>query len=261
MPYIYETHLHTNQASACSHVQGKDYISKYIDAGYQGIIVTDHFFRGNTAIPPSISWKERVKQFTKGYEQAKETGLQKGLDVFFGWEENYFGTEFLIYGLSPQWLMEHPEAGEWSIAQQFEAVSKAGGCVIQAHPFRDRFYISQIRLYPYLVHGVEGFNGGNMSHEDLLANLYADYFKLPKTAGTDIHKISPWEPDQLLGVSFNQPLKTIGDYVQHIRSKSPIGLHLDPSRQSIHSTKLMPLEPPIVYYDEKEQPFAAPALA
>ena len=49
MPYIYETHMHTNQASACGRSPGKDYIQKYMDAGYSGIIITDHFFRETAA--------------------------------------------------------------------------------------------------------------------------------------------------------------------------------------------------------------------
>ena len=30
MPYIYETHMHTNQASACGRSPGRDYIQKYL---------------------------------------------------------------------------------------------------------------------------------------------------------------------------------------------------------------------------------------
>lgn len=256
--YTYETHLHTSQASACSQVRARDYVPRYIQAGYQGIIVTDHFFRGNTSISPTLSWKEKVKQFTKGYEEAKEVGLQKGLDVFFGWEENYFGTEFLIYGLSPQWLMEHPEAARWTIAQQFEAVSAAGGCVIQAHPFRDRFYISEIRLDPHLVHGVEAFNGGNAPHEDARAKAYANYYKLPTIAGTDIHKTAHWQPKELMGVTFEKPLVSIDDFVRRIRSKVPLPLRLDKARQVLDHLECPPLEPPIVYYDRGERAFPSP---
>ena len=41
MPYIYETHMHTDQASACGRSPGRDYIKRYIDAGY-----TPRFERG-----------------------------------------------------------------------------------------------------------------------------------------------------------------------------------------------------------------------
>ena len=81
----------------------------YQKAGYAGIVVTDHFFYGNTAVDRSLPWKDWVEQFCKGYEHAKEEGDKIGLQVFFGWESGYHGTEFLIYGLNKEWLFEHPE--------------------------------------------------------------------------------------------------------------------------------------------------------
>lgn len=44
MSYLYEVHLHTNAASACARSAGSEYISYYKNLGYDGIIVTDHFF-------------------------------------------------------------------------------------------------------------------------------------------------------------------------------------------------------------------------
>ena len=54
MAYRYETHLHTRQGSACGTSSGAEHARHYLDAGYQGIFVTDHFFRGNTAIDRSL---------------------------------------------------------------------------------------------------------------------------------------------------------------------------------------------------------------
>jgi histidinol phosphatase-like PHP family hydrolase len=54
--YLYETHLHTVRGSACGVSPGRDYVQGYIDRGYQGIIVTDHFFNGNTAIDRLLPW-------------------------------------------------------------------------------------------------------------------------------------------------------------------------------------------------------------
>lgn len=54
------------------------------------------FLYGNTAVDRSLPWKDWVEQFCKGYEHAKEEGGKIGLQVFFGWESGYHGTEFLI---------------------------------------------------------------------------------------------------------------------------------------------------------------------
>ena len=46
--YLYETHMHTSEASACAGSTGAQMARAYKEAGYTGIIVTDHFFYGNT---------------------------------------------------------------------------------------------------------------------------------------------------------------------------------------------------------------------
>lgn len=84
--YRYETHLHTCQSSACGRSTGAEHARYYKSIGYTGIIVTDHFFGGNTAASRSGDWEKRVNEFCAGYEDAKAEGDRIGLDVFFGWE-------------------------------------------------------------------------------------------------------------------------------------------------------------------------------
>ena len=47
--YLYETHMHTSEGSACGQSAGAEMARAYAENGYTGIIVTDHFFYGNTA--------------------------------------------------------------------------------------------------------------------------------------------------------------------------------------------------------------------
>ena len=72
MQYLYETHLHTVEASACGKTPGKDYIDFMMAKGYAGIIVTDHFFNGNSCVPKDLPWEERVELYCLGYEHAKK---------------------------------------------------------------------------------------------------------------------------------------------------------------------------------------------
>ena len=92
--YLYETHMHTSEASACAGSTGAQMARAYKEAGYTGIIVTDHFFYGNTSVDRSLPWEEWVRRFCLGYEHAKAEGERIGLSVFFGWEACYEGTEF-----------------------------------------------------------------------------------------------------------------------------------------------------------------------
>lgn len=211
----YETHLHTGQASACASASGSYQAKAYKKAGYTGIIITDHFFRGNTCIPHHLPWEKRIELFCRGYEDAKKTGDQIGLQVFFGWEETFEGQDFLVYGLDKEWLLTHPEVEHWTIRQQFEEVNKYGGMVIHAHPFRDRPYIPKIRLFPKLVNGVETFNASNYEEENERAYMYAKEYNLPMTAGADSH-----HHDIICsGIRVEKKFESIKDYVNLIKNR------------------------------------------
>lgn len=219
--YVYETHLHTCQGSACSDTPGRDYIRRYIDMGYDGIIVTDHFWRGNCSVERSLPWPQFVNRFCEGYEDALNEGLRLGLKVFFGWEETYEGDDYLVYGLDKAWLLAHPEVAGWSRAQQLEQVHRYGGCVVHAHPFRAASYIHEIHLAPALADAIEGYNCGNRPEWNILGLRYARLSGLPVTAGSDNHHADRMGRDNLAGVAFDHPLESVHDYVRAIRERLP----------------------------------------
>ena len=227
--YKYETHLHTREASACASCGGAEYVDIYLRLGYTGIIVTDHFFNGNCAVPKELPWEERVNRFFAGYEAAKAEGDKKGLQVFFGWEANYDGDEYLIYGPDKEWLLKHPEIMSWSQAEQLEHIHEAGGLVVQAHPFRERDYLSQINLHPFHADAFEVCNAGNVAAQDVLAYHYAGKEGMSMTSGSDIHRSSS-AAFGCFGMVFNKPLKTIYDYVHAVKNREGYRLITSPER-------------------------------
>lgn len=211
--YRYETHLHTSEASACAKVTAADQVRTYQELGYAGIIVTDHFFNGNSCIPKDLPWEERIELFCKGYEHAKEEGDRIGLDVFFGWEANFDGTEFLIYGLDKEWMKSQPDMLTWSIEEQYKRVHAAGGLVVHAHPYRTASYIPEVRLYPEYVDAVEALNTRNKLDEyNDKALAYARKHNFPVTAGSDAHG----DEKRRCGVEFHDRLSNIQDYITGI---------------------------------------------
>ena len=229
--YKYETHLHTSEASACGSSKAADYISVYKRIGYDGIFVTDHFFGGNTCVSFELDWSARIQQYCSGYEAAlEEAQKQKEIDggnfkVFFGIEQTFDGDDYLIYGLNKEWLLEHPEIESMNHGQLFEAVSQAGGLMIQAHPFRLRGYIQAIHLHPREVHGIEVYNGGNTPDQNELALAYAKSYDFPMTSGSDIHNITFALENKiegkmnLGGMEFDDPLNNVEDYIRLIKEK------------------------------------------
>ena len=249
MAYLYETHMHTCLASACGRSTGKEHARFYKDAGYTGIIMTDHFFGGNTAVNRELPWKERVSLFWRGYEDAKEEGDRIGLDVFFGLEQNYAGDEYLLYGLTKEYMSEHPEMEHWTRRQQLEEVHKAGGCVIQAHPFRIRDYMKRIRVGIAFCDGIEAANCGNDPLDDARAYRMGRAMNLVMTAGSDNHR-SP--APELYGVELEKRLTSIDDYVKIILEKGHIGLHV-PEERFAFSDNAEPDERHIAYLLDKNE--------
>ena len=252
MAYIYETHLHTAGVSKCAVSKGADYIAPYKDMGYTGIIVTDHFYHGNSGLSKKLPWNEWVNEFCRGYEEAKEEGDKRGLDVFFGWEEAFDTCdEYLVYGLDKAWLLEHPEMRFWSRGEQYAAVKKAGGCVVQAHPFRERDYILRVILSTGCVDGIEAANGGNEESADALAFRYATKLNKPMTAGTDIHDAKLIKYEYVFGVYLEKKLTGIADYVKAICNNEIAGLKTDESRLVFHGTEDVKL--PVDVRDENDR--------
>ena len=191
--------------------------------GYTGIFVTDHNWGGNTRTDRGLPWDTWVDRFCEGYEHAREEGEKIGLDVFFGYEAGFRGTEFLLYGIDKDWMKAHPELWTATIEEQYQLVHEAGGLVIQAHPYREEDYIPEIRLFPQWCDGVEGINATHSSHLSISHNdpdfdtqavAYAKKYRLPMTAGSDVHSTNLFGG----GVAFSRRLRDIHDYCRAILS-------------------------------------------
>ncbi|MCR5154976.1 MAG: PHP domain-containing protein [Lachnospiraceae bacterium] len=207
--YKYDLHVHTYEASACASMTAAEQVKKYKEAGYDGIITTDHFFGGNTRVDRSLPWKEKIEAYCKGYEHAKEEGDKIGLKVFFGVEQGFNGTDFLIYGLDKEWLIAHPEFESANIEETYKMVHGAGGMMVHAHPFREADYIKGVTLRPDCIDAVETWNRGNRLDDwNIKAEEYADKYGLPHTGGGDTHNL----PDTPAGIITKEPLNSWKDY-------------------------------------------------
>lgn len=228
MDYIYETHLHTSEASACGKMSGSEYIEYMKSKGYHGIIVTDHFFNGNTAVPRDLPWKEWVENYCLGYENAKKAAEGTDFSVFFGVEYYFDGDEFLLYGIDKEWLLSHPQMLTYTRQELFEAVTEAGGLMIHAHPYRERYYIIDIHLSPENCDGIEVYNAANESYQNALAREYGLKYNLPMIAGSDVH-FRHEKP--MGGIKISRPLKDINDFIQAFKNRElePISIRPDGS--------------------------------
>ncbi len=182
----------------------------YVNRGYAGIVVSNHFMNGSCRVNRALPWQEQIAMYCSGYERAKAEGEKYGLDVFFAFEytcnsfygqpdtpcknkDSLFGCDFLIYGLDRQWLLSQDESLLFLPVNDFlKTVKNAGGTVIHAHPFRlAKPYTDHISLFPEFTDGVEILNANpnTQGSPNRMAEAYAKEYGFFPTAGSDAHGI------------------------------------------------------------------------
>ncbi len=217
--YLYETHLHTYPVSRCAHETAdvEDCLRFYKQLGYDGVFVTNHFLDGNINIDKNASYEEKINFYFSDYEKALLIADSIGIKVFCAVETSYGGTDFLIYKLDKQWFLQHPEWRELKKSDQLKLFAEHGAFIIQAHPYREAFYIDHIRLFPRLIHGVEVINASCNELVNRMAGPYAEAYELAVSAGSDNHAGS--KQKKLAGIATEQPLNSVDDFVNAVKER------------------------------------------
>ena len=213
--YLYETHLHTSPVSKCASATVEQTVRFYKELGYAGIFITNHFLDGNININRELPYDEKINFYFSDYEEGKKIGEKIGLDIFFGAEISYKGTDFLIYGLDKEWYLSHPEIMHMSKTEELTLMANEGALIIQAHPFREASYIDHIRLFPRHVHGIEVINANRSEFENDMAKAYAKNYSLLAFAGSDNHRGAL--QNKFAGVKFSSPIKDEQDFIERIK--------------------------------------------
>jgi len=216
--YLYETHLHSNTASACAHSTPRELVQAYKKAGYTGFILTDHFVKGHTCVPKDLDWATRMHMYYDAYLEAKEEGDKLDFDVFFGIEHWYEKSrEILIYGIDLEFLLAHPELNSADIEEYARLVHGAGGIMVHAHPHRKRDYIPPNFMPRYDVcDGIEVYNAADP--KEINDKNLQDAIRLGKlmTSGGDVHIASDINIGKA-GMAFDRRLKDITDFVKALK--------------------------------------------
>lgn len=172
----------------------------------------------------SLPWKDQIDFFYSAYEEAFAAAQGTGIDVFFGIEYNFEGDEYLLYGISKQWLYDHPQMMRWSHQELFDEINRIGGLMLQAHPFRKREYMRVFAQHPECVHGFEVYNSCNRDDENPKALALAKEHKLLMTGGSDIHNAADCErfivdgSFPLSGVELEHQVHTVEEFISEIKS-------------------------------------------
>ena len=213
--YRYETHLHSAPVSKCGSYSVRENMEFYKSIGYDGIFLTNHFLDANIGGDRSRPYEEQIEFYFTDIELGLSLADEIGIKFFWGVETSYLGSDFLIYGLSKEWYLAHPEIMTMPRKDALTMMAEDGALIVHAHPFREATYIDHIRLYPHHVHAVEIDNCGNPDLPNDMARLYAQTYGIHTAAGSDNH-IAHRIP-RLAGVEFDTPLLSIEDYIERMK--------------------------------------------
>ncbi len=218
MLYRYDMHCHSSDCSGCARTPAKDMVHKYKESGYAGLVLTDHFIFGNSAVDKTLPWEERMKCYYDAYLAAKEEGDKIDFDVIFGIEHAYdSGKEMLCYGIDLKFLTDNPDIPEITIDEFARRLHKAGGILIQAHPYRERSYIDpNVEPRVDLIDGIEVYNAGNKPHENAKAIALSKEHGGIIISGGDYHGW-PGEPTNRAGIALPYRVKTSEELITALK--------------------------------------------
>lgn len=214
--YYVQLHLHTAETSRCGRAGGAEIAAACKRAGYDLIIITDHFMNANIGCDSSLPWESKVEYLLRGYRAAKAEGDKIGIEVLFGWETFQHGPELLTYGLDEEFLLAHPDVDELPYAEYIRTVYGAGGRIVHAHPYRLAPYIPDFTPDPASVEAYEIYNAGNSDPDfNRKALEEAEAYGLLCFAGSDAHST-----DRVCtgAMRFTRPVHTIHEIFEAVRN-------------------------------------------
>lgn len=213
MEYKYEIHAHTKNTSWCGDIDAKDLVDKYKEAGYSGIVITDHYSPMTFHISEFFNKKKAIDHFLEGYRRAKECETDD-FTVMLGLELRFYATvnDYLVYGVTEEMLYGLPFLLSLYIKRASKLLREKGCLFIQAHPFRK--YIK--RANPEYLDGVEVFNAkADKEANDNSLKWAKEINASVMTSGSDCHRES--------GVGFGgiitkEPIKSNEDLLRILKS-------------------------------------------
>ena len=213
MEYKYEIHCHTKEVSRCAQITVEKLIEKYKEAGYSGIVLTDHYSPMTFDIPDFFSKKKAIDHYLRAWRIAKKYN-DENFTVLLGMELRFYATvnDYIIYGITEEMLYELPFLLPVYIKRASKMLRERGCLFLQAHPFRK--FISRAKSNH--LDGVEVFNGKASEEENANAEKWAEEINAAvKMSGSDCHRESGVG---LGGIITTEPIKSNDDLIRILKS-------------------------------------------
>ena len=212
--YQYDLHCHTKGVSKCAEVSPEEGAQLYIEAGYSGVVITNHFNHYTfEEMLGKNSWDDIVDFYLSGWRRFRDaagTRLTVLLGMEIRFDENW--NDYLVYGVTEEVLRAHPELPDMDI-ETFSDFSRENGLLLyQAHPFRDGMCV----VNPQLLDGIETYNGHpyHKSRNDI-AMAWAKKHGLMQVSGSDFHHT---DGCAMGGILTREPIQSQEDLLKVLRN-------------------------------------------
>jgi len=199
--YRIELHAHTSPVSHCGHKSPEEQVELYKKAGFDGIVIINHFLRypseNGEEYLKGCDKKERLDFYCEGYERAKNHGDKLGVAVYFGAELRFDDSpnDYLLFGVDRKILEKVYDLLPYGIKYFRKELDLPDSVLIWAHPGRN----GMVPCDTHLVDGIETFNmhPGHNGRIGIAARLANEAQVNIKTCGSDCHN----DVDGVVGAS------------------------------------------------------------
>lgn len=183
--YKYDLHVHTSPVSRCGDFSPREVVDRYVSAGFQGIVITNHF--SFAAMNTLKSKEEYLNFYLSDYYEARSYGKEKGLDVLLGAEMRFpeNDNDYLVYGINEKDLFSAYDYLFTEYEKFYDEFKNGHNIIIQAHPFRSSCNLQSLDI----IDGIEVFNmhPGHNSRVAVAAKTAYENPHLLVTGGSDFH--------------------------------------------------------------------------
>ena len=189
---LFELHAHTSECDLAAHASGAELVRLYHAAGYDGMVITDHYFaqfyKWFAAELEGRTHREIMARRLRGYYEARNEGEKLGFTVLPGAEVRFnkspYGiNDFLVFGCDEEFFLQAPRLNELTSLDELRAILPENACVVLAHPFRVKMTV----MDPAPLFGIEAYNGLTEPYRHAMAEDYARHFGKAMTSGSDCH--------------------------------------------------------------------------
>ncbi len=189
MRYLFDAHVHTAEVSPCGRIPAAEMVRRYRDAGYHGIVITDHYHATTVNHGRSAIWDAIMDRYLTGYRIAREEGDRLGILVLLGLELTFSGpamNDYLVYGVTEEFLFRVPRLCALGLSPVSALAREEGFLIYQAHPFR----VGQKPAPTGYIDGMEVYNGNpRCESRNHRALEHARRTGLAMISGSDAHQV------------------------------------------------------------------------